>query len=90
MDARSWPAGHPDEVNIRAKLARSAEEVPCAPTIRRGDLAHLDEIISFFDAVGNFGLVELYDNAWNLRNHLVPFQPGDQHYDADCAADEDR
>lgn len=78
----SWPSGHPDEAKIRAELARVAREVPCSPTIRVGDLEDLDKVISFFNAMAEHGLVnDMYDNMWNLRNHLVPFVPGDEHYD---------
>ena len=78
-----WPAGEPNEAEIRAELARKREDVPCASTISRGDLERLDHIISFFDALDGFCGSGFYDDAWNLRNHLVPFRPGDEHYDED-------
>lgn len=80
----AWPAGHPDEASIRASIAHSLERVPCRRTISRGDLARLDNIVSFFDALGEFAPCDLYDDAWNLRNHLVPFKPGDKHHDPEC------
>jgi hypothetical protein len=84
MGDTRWPAGHPREAEIRAELARLAEPVPCASTITRGDLERLDNIVSFMEAIGRFTDPSLYDDAWNVRNHLVPFAPGDKHYDEDC------
>ena len=65
------------------QLARlmSQAEIPCSPTIRESDLARLDQIIGFFSAILPWAAVDMYDDAWNLRNHLVPFVPGDWHYD---------
>lgn len=77
-----WPAGHPDEARIRAEIAHSLEEIPCSPTISRGDLESLDQIITVLDSLCDNGFTtDLYDDMWNLRNHLVPFVPGDEHYD---------
>jgi hypothetical protein len=88
MTDTSWPAGHPDEAKIRADIARSLEHVPCASTISRGDLERLDKIISLLNALAGLGLDSgIYDDAWTLRNHLVPFKAGDEHYDPECDAD---
>lgn len=89
MNDNSWPSGHPDEVEIRAKLARAMEEVPCSSSIRRGDLEKLDRVISLFNAICEFEPTDMYDDMWNLRNHLVPFVPGDEHYDSGCDGDEE-
>lgn len=44
-----------------------------------GAIADLDEIVQFFDSVGQW-TGDLYDNAWNLRNGAIPYKPGDAHY----------
>lgn len=46
------------------------------------DLAKLDAFISLFDAMAGLFSEDFYDDAWNLRNKLVPFVPGDEHYDS--------
>lgn len=52
--------------------------------ISRGDLNRLDEIAGFFDQIGGFCLSTMADDSWNLRNAMVPFQPGDPlHIDDD-------
>ena len=60
-------------------FAESEEEIAC--TITRGDLYRLDQIITLFDVLAEHFSCDFYDDAWNLRNHLVPFKPGDEHYD---------
>lgn len=70
----------PDE-EVLANINRGLERIPCRRTITRGDLERLDHIVSFFEALCEFAPCDLYDDAWNLRNHLVPFKPGDKHYD---------
>lgn len=79
MSDTSWPAGHPDEVAIRAGMERSAEKIEV--TITRGDLERLDKIITFTNAVAELFSADFYDDLWNMRNHMVPFEPGDEHYD---------
>lgn len=80
----SWPAGDPNEAAIREEMARDAEMVPCAASISRGYLERLDNIVAFFDAIADFTYPGLYDDAWNLRNHLVPFVEGDAHFDSEA------
>lgn len=59
----------------------SLEEISCSPMVTRGDLARLDRIVTFFEEMIRWGLADMYDDAWNLRNHLVPFKQGDKHFD---------
>ncbi len=81
----AWPAGAPNEAKIRADIARSLEEVPCSATIMRGDLESLDNIVSFFVAMASFIDCEsMYDDLWNIRNRLVPFKEGEQHFNAEA------
>ena len=60
------------------------EEDEITVTIYRDDLEKLDQMISVFDALASAGVEGFYDDAWNMRNHMVPFKPGDEHYDAEC------
>lgn len=53
--------------------------------IRRGDLKQLDKIITFVEAMADLFSADFYDDLWNMRNGMLPFQPGDEHYDAESA-----
>jgi hypothetical protein len=62
------------------------EEVPAQISV--DDLAKLDKFISLFDAMAGLFSEDFYDDAWNLRNHLVPFKPDDEHYDPEMYAED--
>ena len=79
MSDEPWPAGHPDEASIRAEMERKAEKI--AVTITRGDLERLDKMITLFEAMAELFTEDFYDDAWNMRNAMVPFVPGDKLFD---------
>jgi hypothetical protein len=79
----SWRERHGLAPFCSREAIRDAEQIPVM--ISRGDLKQIDRITSFFDAIAGYDPCGLYDDAWNLRNGLVPFQPGDEHYDAEAA-----
>lgn len=59
-------------------LAERLEEITV--TITRGDLERLDKMITLFDAMAGLFSDDMFDDAWNLRNGMVPFEPGHEHY----------
>lgn len=76
-----WPEGEPDQARIEAEIARSLERLVVITT--RGDLARLDRIITFAESMAELWSEDFADDLFNLRNHMVPFRPGDEHYDPD-------
>jgi hypothetical protein len=73
MSDTAWPAGHPDEAAIRAQMAHDLEVIDVK--ITRGDLKRLDRIIVFVEAMASFFSSDYYDDLWNMRNGMVPFEP---------------
>lgn len=53
--------------------------------IRRGDLKRLDKIITFVEAMAQLFSEDFYDDLWNMRNGMIEFQPGDEHYDEETS-----
>lgn len=51
--------------------------------ITKGELVRLDMMVTCFQAMAELFSTDFADDAWNLRNSLVPYQPGDEHYDPD-------
>lgn len=66
----------PDDKQLSIAEACEVMLVP----IRRGDIDELDAIAEFFDRIAHCSLSTMADDAWNLRNGMVPYQPGDPLY----------
>ncbi len=52
--------------------------------VRQADLASLDPIIATLNELAGRSISSMYDDLWNFRNQLVPFAPGDEHFDEEC------
>jgi hypothetical protein len=48
--------------------------------VHREDLPRLDAMVTLFDALAGSGVDDMYDDAWNLRNQMVPYVEGDEHF----------
>lgn len=74
-DPRSWPAGDPNEAEIRAKIDRDLERL--VVVVRRGDIERLDKVTVFVEAMANLFNDGFADDLFNLRNGMVPFKEGE-------------
>lgn len=78
----AWPAGEEGEEEIRADIANSLERL--VVVIRRGDLTRLDKILTCMEAMAKVFDSDMADDVFDLRNGMVPFKLGDEHYDAEA------
>ena len=51
--------------------------------ISPGDLQRLDAVITLLRTLACDFNPGMYDDVWNIRQGMVPFQPGDAHFDAE-------
>lgn len=67
----SWPSDTAEELDQLRHLKEGLDEVA----------EGLDPIIKFLWHLNSFSNGDLYDDVWNLRNSIKPFEPGDEHHD---------
>lgn len=59
---------------------QNAKETPLVVLLDTRDIAILDRAITLANVLATHFSSDMADDVWNLRNAILPFQPGDEHH----------
>lgn len=55
----------------------------------RGDFVRLDRMLTLFESMAELFDSGFADDLYNIRNHAIPYKPGEEHYDSEGDEDQD-